>query len=211
MNYHKMNTSKSRNRKGSRNSPHVTTTWTSNTIIHFVYFLNLVQIKSYNLYFCVWLSLVQHCICEIHIAAPSDSLRFHWYMVFHCMNLLQLKFYSIHSTVEIFTTINNSMRTLLCVIFIVVKHTYFPFYSFLNIKSSGIKYIHNIVQLSPQFISRTFSYLFDAHMWVFLMGIYLGNAGSHCIYSTLKNIARLPWWLSGKESTCQCRRHRFDP
>ena len=132
-------------------------------------------------------------------------------MVFHCMNLLQLKFYSIQSTVEIFTTINNSMRTLLCVIFIVVKHTYFPFYSFLNIKSSGIKYIHNIVQLSPQFISRTFSYLFDAHMWIFLMGIYLGNAGSHCICSTLKNIARLPWWLSGKEYTCQCRRHRFDP
>ena len=22
---------------------------------------------------------------------------------------------------------------------------------------------------------------------------------------------RLPWWLSGKESTCQCRRCRFDP
>ena len=21
----------------------------------------------------------------------------------------------------------------------------------------------------------------------------------------------LPWWLSGKESTCQCRRHKFDP
>ena len=21
----------------------------------------------------------------------------------------------------------------------------------------------------------------------------------------------LPWWLSGKEFTCQCRRHRFDP
>ena len=21
----------------------------------------------------------------------------------------------------------------------------------------------------------------------------------------------LPWWLSNKESTCQCRRHRFDP
>ena len=21
----------------------------------------------------------------------------------------------------------------------------------------------------------------------------------------------LPWWLSGKESTCQCRRHRFNP
>ena len=23
--------------------------------------------------------------------------------------------------------------------------------------------------------------------------------------------AGLPWWLSGKESTCQCRRHGFDP
>ena len=22
---------------------------------------------------------------------------------------------------------------------------------------------------------------------------------------------RLPWWVSGKESPCQCRRHRFDP
>ena len=22
---------------------------------------------------------------------------------------------------------------------------------------------------------------------------------------------RLPWWLSGKESTCQCRRHGFNP
>ena len=21
----------------------------------------------------------------------------------------------------------------------------------------------------------------------------------------------LPWWLSGKESSCQCGRHRFDP
>ena len=24
-------------------------------------------------------------------------------------------------------------------------------------------------------------------------------------------ICGLPWWLSGKESACQCRRHRFDP
>ena len=23
--------------------------------------------------------------------------------------------------------------------------------------------------------------------------------------------SRLPWWLSGKESTCQCKRHRSDP
>ena len=25
------------------------------------------------------------------------------------------------------------------------------------------------------------------------------------------NCFRLLWWLSGKESACQCRRHRFDP
>ena len=24
-------------------------------------------------------------------------------------------------------------------------------------------------------------------------------------------IPGLPWWLSGKKSTCQCRRHGFDP
>ena len=30
---------------------------------------------------------------------------------------------------------------------------------------------------------------------------------------TLKLILtyELPWWLRGKESACQCRRHRFDP
>ena len=26
-----------------------------------------------------------------------------------------------------------------------------------------------------------------------------------------KGIQGLPWWLSGKESACQCRRHRFNP
>ena len=27
----------------------------------------------------------------------------------------------------------------------------------------------------------------------------------------LQSRRRLPWWLSGKESACQCRRHRFNP
>ena len=26
-----------------------------------------------------------------------------------------------------------------------------------------------------------------------------------------KENRRLPWWLSGQESICQCRRHEFDP
>ena len=25
------------------------------------------------------------------------------------------------------------------------------------------------------------------------------------------DLEALPWWLSGKESACQCRRHRFNP
>ena len=32
---------------------------------------------------------------------------------------------------------------------------------------------------------------------------------AHKIY--VKANLGLPWWLSGKESTCQCRRHWFDP
>ena len=27
----------------------------------------------------------------------------------------------------------------------------------------------------------------------------------------IKALAGFPWWLSGKESTCRCRRHRFNP
>ena len=32
-----------------------------------------------------------------------------------------------------------------------------------------------------------------------------------CPISKDKILIRLSWWLSGKESTCQCRRHGFDP
>ena len=31
----------------------------------------------------------------------------------------------------------------------------------------------------------------------------------HDLY--IRNIHKLPWWLSAKESACQCRRHRFNP
>jgi len=36
---------------------------------------------------------------------------------------------------------------------------------------------------------------------------------SGCVCETGIRLASegLPWWLSGKESTCQCRRHGFDP
>ena len=39
--------------------------------------------------------------------------------------------------------------------------------------------------------------------------------GHHSVQSPhfypLQIFAGLPWWLSGKESACQCRRHRFGP
>ena len=31
------------------------------------------------------------------------------------------------------------------------------------------------------------------------------------IKNQMKFITRLPWWVRGKESACQCRGHRFDP
>ena len=31
------------------------------------------------------------------------------------------------------------------------------------------------------------------------------------IKDNLKSSGRLPWWLSGEETACQCRRHGFDP
>ena len=39
-----------------------------------------------------------------------------------------------------------------------------------------------------------------AYIYIHNLSIYI------CMY-----ILGLPWWLRGKESTCQCRRHRFDP
>ena len=30
------------------------------------------------------------------------------------------------------------------------------------------------------------------------------------VFENVYICSRLPWWLSGKESTCQCRRHRFN-
>ena len=33
----------------------------------------------------------------------------------------------------------------------------------------------------------------------------------HCFLKRHNLFSGLPWWLNGKESTCQYRRHRFDP
>ena len=41
--------------------------------------------------------------------------------------------------------------------------------------------------------------------------VFIGDM-AWCLGFTLKYpVKGLPWWLSGKEFTCQCRRHRFNP
>ena len=39
------------------------------------------------------------------------------------------------------------------------------------------------------------------------------GVGHHCLLRNLalENIIGLPWWVSGKEFTCQCRRYGLDP
>ena len=41
----------------------------------------------------------------------------------------------------------------------------------------------------------------------FLVDIFDTNT----FFKIKEEMAGFPWWLSGKESACQCRRHRFDP
>ena len=44
-----------------------------------------------------------------------------------------------------------------------------------------------------------------------LLYIYYFYKISKVFCPSIIEVLGLPWWLSGKESTCQCRRHRFDP
>ena len=39
----------------------------------------------------------------------------------------------------------------------------------------------------------------------------VGEGVNRYKFPVIKRHGRLPWWSSGKESTCQCRRHGFDP
>ena len=55
------------------------------------------------------------------------------------------------------------------------------------------------------------SFPFDS-LLVFLL--YMKTSQCHTVFLILVDVPSLqglPWWLSGKESTCQCMRCRFDP
>ena len=61
-----------------------------------------------------------------------------------------------------------------------------------------------------QFLWQSFK---KTHCDVFLMSPSIQFfTCSSCIFSSCYiPVPRLPWWLSGKESTCRCRRSWFDP
>ena len=52
-----------------------------------------------------------------------------------------------------------------------------------------------------------------SHMWNLKNQPNKTNENNQWLFKwKFKNMTyRLPWWLSGKESTCQCRRHGFNP
>ena len=42
--------------------------------------------------------------------------------------------------------------------------------------------------------------------------VYVGALDSLYVNKHVKKLLQgFPWWLSGKESACQCRRHGFNP
>ena len=57
--------------------------------------------------------------------------------------------------------------------------------------------LENVYLLSALYISCKWGHTICAFLcvWLFSMKIFSG----------------IPWWLSGKESACQCSRHEFDP
>ena len=56
----------------------------------------------------------------------------------------------------------------------------------------------------------------DSHRSKPNVWIHTGFRGEHVTQfwpkheKSIKRFSRLPWWLSGEEFTCQCRRHEFD-
>ena len=54
----------------------------------------------------------------------------------------------------------------------------------------------------------------NKHLWFNIISFYLCHTKVSIIilkFQWKMNKGGLPWWLSGKESACQCRKHGFSP
>ena len=63
---------------------------------------------------------------------------------------------------------------------------------------------HDTMKLLVEIIGKTFS-------GINYTNVFLGQSPKAIEIQTKLYKCRLPWWLNGKESTCQCRRHRILP
>ena len=63
------------------------------------------------------------------------------------------------------------------------------------------------------FVGKVMSLLFMSLSWAVLVSLWVQTLRMQNQKKKKKKNAGpgLPWWLSGKESPCQCRRHGFNP
>ena len=58
---------------------------------------------------------------------------------------------------------------------------------------------------------RLFCSIFKCGIFPFLLSVLQEECSTELILRTTTNVTGLPWWLIGKEPTCQCRRLGFNP
>ena len=97
-----------------------------------------------------------------------------------------------------FFILNKSSYPILCVYF-------FFCMSFSHEISPTFPLLSDMYKLQAHTLPGSVLPSFQAGCW------YIVDQNSHSFNEFSTCLLGLPWWLSGKEPTCQCRRHRFDP
>ena len=132
----------------------------------------------------------------------------------------------LHMIIYIYTHINTHLWITLLYIWnlhYIVNHLYFKNKKSLSVKPHSISQYHSLPPWCPYMKSWTATspiFLFLAHCY-FPSNPTLSPPSSlafahssHFLDSSflyVRSLTKAPWWSSGKESTCQCRRCRFDP
>ena len=85
-----------------------------------------------------------------------------------------------------------------------------PTHSGMSLLTCKAAYLSSFFQLLPSDLKRTNV----SPLFLFTLFHLSAKAQNPCLVilnSVANNALGLPWWLSGKESACQCRRLRFNP
>ena len=83
----------------------------------------------------------------------------------------------------------------------------------LSLSNIHLKFLHVFTWLDSSFLFGTDWY---SIVWIYHSLFIWGYLGCFQVLAIMNKavvntVCGLPWWLSGKESTCQCRRCRFTP